>query len=95
MNARNFAGTFGATLAEARSERRLSQENLCEIAEFDRTYASLIKRGLRQPKLTFFLRLCAVLGQTPEHMLKRTLAKLDGKTSSEVPANRNHIESSD
>ena len=37
-----FAGAFGAVLRNARNRQGLSQEALCEGANIDRTYPSLL-----------------------------------------------------
>jgi ribosome-binding protein aMBF1 (putative translation factor) len=46
---RQVARAFGAVLKNARSQQGLSQEALCEGADMDRTYPSLLERGLRTP----------------------------------------------
>jgi transcriptional regulator with XRE-family HTH domain len=74
--ARAFARALGAVLAETRRARGLTQEQVSEIAEFDVTYPSLVERGLREPKLSSFLRLCAALGRAPDDVLAATLALL-------------------
>ena len=43
---------FGKVLGESRRERGLSQEQLAELADLDRTTPSLLERGLRQPTLS-------------------------------------------
>jgi transcriptional regulator with XRE-family HTH domain len=48
---REVARAFGVVLRSARRERGLSQEALAEHADIDRTYPSLLERGLRQPTL--------------------------------------------
>lgn len=42
---------FGQVLKKYRSEKKLSQESLALKCEFDRTYISLLERGLRNPSL--------------------------------------------
>jgi transcriptional regulator with XRE-family HTH domain len=85
VSGRAFARALGAVLAEARRARGLTQEEVSEIAEFDVTYPSLVERGLREPKLSSFLRLCAALGRTPDDLLTATLFRLGsaGGSSSE------------
>ena len=53
---------FGATLRELRTSKGLSQEQLALESELDRTFISLLERGLRQPSLTTLLQLSRVLG---------------------------------
>lgn len=53
---RNLAKKFGKALRQIRKEKGISQEALALNAGFDRTYISLIERGLRLPSLsTLFL----------------------------------------
>lgn len=51
------AKAFGEVLRELRSERGLSQNRLAELAGLDRTYISLLERGVRQPSLETLLSL--------------------------------------
>ena len=48
---------FGRNVAKVRSERGLSQENLAEQANLDRTYVSGIERGVRNPGIKVVIRL--------------------------------------
>ena len=50
---RQAARAFGQALRAARKERGITQEQLAETGDFDRTYPSLLERGLRTP--TFFV----------------------------------------
>ncbi len=50
------AVAFGKTLRAARRERGISQEDLAFRADCDRTYPSLLERGLRTPTLTVYLK---------------------------------------
>lgn len=43
---------FGAILRRKREEKELSQEELAHICGLDRTFISLLERGLRQPSLS-------------------------------------------
>ncbi len=56
------AMAFGRVLREERRARGLSQEELASRGDFDRTYPSLLERGLRTPTLTAVFRLADVLG---------------------------------
>lgn len=64
-----FAIDFGKVLRRARLAVGLSQEELAERAELDRTYPSLLERGLRQPSLRVFLKLSRALDSPPEQLL--------------------------
>lgn len=52
---------FGKILSDYRKEAGLSQEKLAELADYDRTYISLMERGLRQPTLTTIFKLSKAL----------------------------------
>ncbi|MBZ8178581.1 helix-turn-helix domain-containing protein [Oscillatoria salina] len=52
---------FGKCLRKARLDKRLSQEQLAEIVDLDRTYISLLERGKRNPSLLCIASLCEAL----------------------------------
>lgn len=52
---------FGQVLKDLRTERGLSQQQLALDSELDRTYISLLERGLRQPTLGTIFQLAEVL----------------------------------
>jgi len=52
---------FGQVLKEFRSNVKLSQEKLAQESNLDRTYISLLERGLRQPTLTTMIQLSKAL----------------------------------
>lgn len=56
---------FGAVLRDLRRERSMSQETLALESQLDRTFISLLERGLRQPSLTTILLLAKPLGVSP------------------------------
>lgn len=47
----------------------MSQETLALESQLDRTFISLLERGLRQPSLTTILQLAKPLGVSPEHLM--------------------------
>lgn len=49
------------------------------LCRFDRTYPSLLERGLRQPTLHMMLRLANALGTKPEEWVMGTVARLRGE----------------
>ena len=69
MRERELAKAFGRVLRSAREKRGLSQEQLALNCEIDRTYVSLLERGLRQPTITVVFRLAAALGVRPSALL--------------------------
>ena len=52
---------FGRVLKKLRTDQGLSQENLALEAGLERTFISMMERGLRQPSLTTILKIAAVL----------------------------------
>ncbi len=61
VNPEEIARTFGEILRERRGEKGLSQEKLAYECNLDRTYISMLERGLKQPSLTVVLRLAQAL----------------------------------
>ncbi|MDM8516796.1 helix-turn-helix transcriptional regulator [Desulfobacterales bacterium HSG16] len=51
------SNTIGQTLRNFRRDREISQEKLALMSDLDRTYISLLERGLRQPSLKTILQL--------------------------------------
>jgi len=72
---------FGIVLRDLRRTRSLSQEALALECELDRTFISLMERGLRQPSLTTILQLSGPLGIAPDELvgLVVTLLAKDGE----------------
>ena len=69
MQERELAKAFGQVLRTAREKRGLSQEQLALDCEIDRTYVSLLERGLRQPTITVVFRLAQSLGLRPSALI--------------------------
>ena len=55
---------LGKRVRNMRLQRGYSQEKLAEKCGFDRTYISLIERGLRNPSFTNLLKLAEGLGSS-------------------------------
>lgn len=72
---------FGIVLRDLRRTRSLSQEALALECDMDRTFISLMERGLRQPSLTTILQLSGPLGIAPDKLvgLVVTLLTKDGE----------------
>ena len=62
--------SFGKRVQKLRTDRNLSQEKLAEIAGFDRTYISLLERGIRNPSLVNIFRLAKALDITPDKLIR-------------------------
>jgi transcriptional regulator with XRE-family HTH domain len=77
MRRDKVATAFGRVLRETRKALGMSQEDLAGGAEFDRTYPSLLERGLRTPTLTVVINIAKVLGVTAAWLVNKTLAELE------------------
>jgi transcriptional regulator with XRE-family HTH domain len=73
MGSASVAAAFGRVLRDVREKSGLSQETLAGIADIDRTYVSLLERGLRQPTLETLFRLSQALDISPATMVSRTV----------------------
>jgi DNA-binding XRE family transcriptional regulator len=71
---------LGCVLRAARERRGLTQEALAEAAGFERTYPSMVERGLREPKLSTFIRLCNAAEVSPLLVLAELLTPGVGRT---------------
>jgi transcriptional regulator with XRE-family HTH domain len=82
-----FSGTekaFGEALREIRTGKDISQEQLGLQADFDRTYISLIERGIQSPTVRTVVKLAAVLQTRPSVIIRRMeriLAAEGGKSA--------------
>lgn len=61
---------FGKILRNYRTQAGISQEKLAEFADLDRTYISLLERGLRQPSLNIVFSLSKALNIKPHQMVE-------------------------
>lgn len=61
---------FGKVLRELRLKTDLSQEQLALETGYDRTYVSLLERGLRQPTLKTLFAFAKTLGIKPSKMIE-------------------------
>ncbi len=72
-------------LRDLRHARGLSQERLADLGNFDRTYPSLLERGLRTPTLTVVFKLADVLGVTPSLLVGQALDETMKRGSTRRP----------
>ncbi len=70
---------FGSVLRELREKSNLSQEKLAEFCDLDRTYISLLERGLRQPTITTLFKLSDALNIKPSELVELVDIKLTSK----------------
>ncbi len=66
----NTEKIFGQVLRKFRTLNKLSQEKLSQESGLDRSYISLLERGLRQPSLTTMLLLSKTLNTTAANMVR-------------------------
>jgi len=71
-----YGRAFGRVLRHYRKLAGLSQEQLAEIADLDRTYPSLLERGLRIPTLTVIFVLARAVGIHPTQMVEEVEREL-------------------
>jgi transcriptional regulator with XRE-family HTH domain len=68
---------FGWVLRQFRKDINFSQEKLSQESGLDRTYISLLERGLRQPTLTSLLKLAAALGVSTVNLVAAVEEKMN------------------
>jgi transcriptional regulator with XRE-family HTH domain len=62
---------FGQALREIRKEAGISQEKLADDGGFDRTFISLIERGINSPTIRTVVKLAGVLKVAPSKVVGR------------------------
>ena len=62
--------TFGVVIRRLRKAQNLSQEDLAFKSDLDRTYISILERGLKQPSLPTILRIAQALEILPSNLCK-------------------------
>mgnify|MGYP002784122175 CR=1 FL=1 len=62
---------FGIVIRELRESKGMSQQELADYAEMDRTYLSDLERGLNYPSLNTIYRLAEVLKLKPHELISR------------------------
>lgn len=73
---------FGKVLRELRNRTGLSQEQLGLECNLDRTFISLLERGLRQPTLTTLFVLAHKLNVSPVEIVQKIEDEFSKKTES-------------
>jgi transcriptional regulator with XRE-family HTH domain len=66
----SLAKVFGEVLKELRDEVGISQENLAYESELDRSFISMLERGLRIPSIATVFQISKVLRKTPSQIIK-------------------------
>lgn len=76
LNRRRLARAFGHVLRTVRTGKGVSQEQMAHDSEIDRTYPSLLERGLRTPTLLMLINLGHALGVEPALLVSMTTTRL-------------------
>ena len=69
-----IAAAFGRALKEARANVKMSQEALALESGIDRTFVSMLERGVRQPALSTVFALSTALSIKPGVLVDRAAA---------------------
>ncbi|KAA5930307.1 MULTISPECIES: helix-turn-helix domain-containing protein [Pantoea] len=69
MSEESLLKAFGQNICQLRKELKLSQEQLAERAQLDRTYVSSVERGQRNISLLNICKLAAALDVLPGSLL--------------------------
>lgn len=68
---------FGYVLKTIRSDQGLTQEQLAFKSNLDRTFISMLERGLRQPSLTSIFSISTSLGISADKLIRKTVEIMD------------------
>ena len=66
---------IGDVLREKREKLAISQEEVAARAGVDRTYISILERGLKSPTVDTLDKICAALGTLPERLIEEARRK--------------------
>lgn len=75
------AQAFGDALRETRGRAGLSQEALAFESGVDRTFVSMLERGIRQPALATVFALSSALSVRPGVLVDRAAALAEGRVA--------------
>jgi transcriptional regulator with XRE-family HTH domain len=70
---------FGKVLRESRQSREMSQEQLAEAAGLDRSFLSMVERGIQSPNIVVLLKLAEVLHVPAAEMIAKTEGAIRGR----------------
>jgi transcriptional regulator with XRE-family HTH domain len=78
---------FGNTLKQIRKKKSWSQEELADHSGLDRTYISLLERGLRNPTLSTIFSLANCLDYQPHQLIQEIEKALKPEHGSDLNEN--------
>lgn len=67
---------FGQALREARERKGISQEQLAKMSGLDRSFISLVERGIQSPNVVVLLKVAEVLGVPAADLIAKTEAAI-------------------
>ena len=67
---KGLKASVGVVLRSRREALGVSQEELAERAGIDRTYVSILERGLKSPTLETLEKISSALGTLPEQVIQ-------------------------
>ncbi len=70
MKKDHLLSAFGHKVQEVRRDKKLSQEDLADLADLDRTYISSMERGKRNVSLLNIIKVANALSVSPEIFVK-------------------------
>jgi transcriptional regulator with XRE-family HTH domain len=85
VNKTVIATAFGEVLRGCRRNAEFSQEYLAQVADIDRTYPSLLERGLREPTLGVVISLGRALGIDSCTLVRMTVSRAEQTKQAAVP----------
>lgn len=72
---KDLKAAIGTVLRAKREKFAISQEEVAERAGVDRTYVSILERGLKSPTVETLEKICAALGTLPERVIEEARRK--------------------
>jgi transcriptional regulator with XRE-family HTH domain len=63
---------FGKVLKKARTQAGMTQEQLAHAAGVDRTFVSMVERGINQISIRVLFKLASALGLSPTELINLT-----------------------
>lgn len=72
---KDLKAAIGIVLRAKREKLAISQEEVAERAGVDRTYVSILERGLKSPTVETLEKICRALGTLPERVLEEARKK--------------------
>jgi transcriptional regulator with XRE-family HTH domain len=71
---------FGNVLKQLRENNGLSQENLAFDSDLDRTYISMLERGLRKPTINTIFSISQALNMKPSELIRLVEMEFDNQS---------------